>query len=197
MLCAIQSWDVAASEVPVSSTARRSCRCAPATASAFRDISRDSAGGQMNSNRNRSAAALAGILVGAFACEGEYRPYHPLGGSDASPVSAPQTSGPALNPAPTPAPQEMAAGEAAEQTSPISETPPKTPVANAPNLGPPTSGAPDAIADAGVDNAPSNCDCSGAPATPFCKTTGAGSPALLNTTQHLRGLLVERGLHRS
>jgi len=128
----------------------------------------------MTSNRNRSAVALTGILVGAFACEGEARPYHPLGGPDAS--SAAQTVAPALNPTPPRPFPTMPTGEAAAQTSPISETPPKAPVASAPN-----SDAPNVIDDAGAGSATSSCDCSRTPATPFCKAATDGNPALFNT----------------
>jgi hypothetical protein len=62
------------------------------------------------------AIALLGLLVGAFACEGKYRPYSlPQGGPDATSITAPdapstltpEVSQPALRPAPGVSPAEV------------------------------------------------------------------------------------------
>jgi hypothetical protein len=119
--------------------------------------------------------ALAGILAGAFACEGEYRPYHRVGGADASPVPAPQIATPTLNPAPAAGAQPRVGDEPTNSPSPVAEALPDAPVVDAPQ-----AGASAATGDAGAASA-GDCDCSRTPTTPFCRTTAEGNSSFPNT----------------
>ena len=133
----------------------------------------------------RSAAALTALLV-SIACEGEHRPYSLVSGPDASFAGGPETAAPALVPGSSPSPSGMLDDGAQQQPgrppsgmlgdgSPLQPNPVSPPPSNAS-----TADGSDQTVDAGPAPPAQNCDCSGTPATPLCKTA-AGAPALSGT----------------